>query len=80
MAPAEDITAVAVSSLAAADADPAVSAAVASAPHVAAVNSGPQTFIEEVASIVASIVGGQIGSDEPLMAAGLDSLGGIDGS
>lgn len=45
------------------------------APAVAAAGSGVQDIVAEVASIVASVLGAEIATDEPLMAAGLDSLG-----
>ena len=47
---------------------PAAAAAAAARPSM-------QDIVSEVASIVATVLGGEIGSDEPLMAAGLDSLG-----
>ena len=47
------------------------------APAATAVVGGPsmQEVVAEVASIVGTVLGGDIGTDEPLMAAGLDSLG-----
>ena len=48
-------------------------------PAVPAVPAGPsmQDMVAEVASIVATVIGADVAADEPLMAAGLDSLGAV---
>ena len=58
-----------------APADLAPSAVSEAAAAAQAARSYPADVAADVASIVASVIGSEVAPDEPLMAAGLDSLG-----
>lgn len=46
-------------------------------PSVKSIDVCMPNLLAEMGTIVATVLGGEVGSDEPLMAAGLDSLGEI---